>query len=126
MATRLSLAALGGVALALASGCASPPRSDAEAPGAPAIQLLVDRSACAAEAVLLGEPTTVFLAPLAESVTVTELSAGAPVYPCGESAGYRAVMFPRPGEPADCSLRPADRLCPTGWIELGVGLETAG
>jgi len=126
MATRLSSVAGCCLALALASGCTSTPRSAAEAPGAPVIQLLVDRSACTAEAVLLGEPTTVLLAPLAESVTVAELSAGAPVYPCGESAGFRAIMYPGPGEPADCSLRPADRLCPTGWIELGIGLETAG
>lgn len=127
MASKPRLAAIRGLTLALAvAGCDPGSQGAREVPGAASIRLIVDRADCAAEAMLLGEPAAVLIAPLAEATIVVELAAGTPVYPCGESAGFRAIMYPGAGEPADCSRREPGNECPTGWIDLATVLETAG
>lgn len=110
------------IALAGCTPSVMPPTSGATGKGVSA----VDRAACAPEAVLLGEDARVLAAPSAGAETVRSLSRNAPIYLCDASGGYRGVMFPAPGRPADCDRRDGDAACPTGWIAEPVAIEVAG
>lgn len=111
----LCLVGLSAIGLAACAGTAPDPASPT-----------VDRESCATEAQLLATAARALDAPERGADVTYELAAGTSVYPCGTARGYRAVMFPAPGERADCSTRPPDRLCPTGFLPLTAGLETAG
>ncbi|HEX6995704.1 MAG TPA: hypothetical protein VF339_16350 [Gammaproteobacteria bacterium] len=80
-------------------------------------------SACSAEAEQLLEPVMVFDAPAEDARPVTELAAGRFVYRCERTDAWTRIIYPAEGEAVDCSYRPPDRRCETGWVR-GT-LETA-
>jgi hypothetical protein len=109
------------------AGCSQTSTAPGDARGhVVSVAVPIERSDCDAEAVLLVEETLVRNAPETSAAIVARLPAGVPVFPCLEADGYRAVMFPAPGERADCATRAADRLCPTGWIDSGAAFDIVG
>lgn len=77
----------------------------------------VDRSYCEATAVLLAEAATVVASPRAGAPVSAVLAPGSAVYLCGAQYGLVAVLYPRPGERADCRRREAtEQRCPSGWV----------
>jgi hypothetical protein len=73
-----------------------------------------DLSTC--DGMILEAAAEVHESPGTESPMVARLPAGQPILSCGESAGWRAIRYPRPGERADCATRAPETACPTGYI----------
>jgi len=120
---RASLASLS-ITLAGCGPSLPAPGLIADGVGRPA--LAIDRAACQRDAVLLTRSVTVLAAPMAGASTVRILPVSAPIYLCGARGGYRAVMFPAPGQRADCSRRGGQDACPTGWISATTPVEAPG
>jgi hypothetical protein len=97
----------------------------------------VDRATCSAGAVLLGPMPAdaegagrlrvpVLDAPVVGAKLIQSLPRYSPIYLCGESGGYRGIMFPAPGQRAVCSQSAGEQACPTGWVREPVPVEIAG
>lgn len=77
----------------------------------------VDRSSCEATAVLLAEAATVVASPRPGAPVSAVLAPGSAVVLCGAQHGLVAILYPRPGERADCLRREAtEQRCPSGWV----------
>lgn len=82
--------------------------------------------ACEREAVALTKATDLLdgKGPAASSVGV--LAAGRFIYRCETSDALVRVVYPRLGEPVDCTFRTAEMACPTGWLHRPLEVETFG
>jgi hypothetical protein len=85
----------------------------------------VDRSTCAAEAVLLAEATPLRSGPSDRAGVLRTLAAGQPIYLCGEQGGFRSILLPRPGARANCQSD-ASAACDTGWLPRDAATLLAG
>ena len=105
---------------ALSVGCAATTLAPANRVALP------ERASCEAEAGPLAAAVDVHAAPAADSALLAQLAAGRFVYRCEQRGEWLGVMFPREGEPVDCSHRPAGRACPLGWVRKPVRIEILG
>jgi hypothetical protein len=71
---------------------------------------------CKSEAEQLLQPVLVFAGPASDAALLGELKAGWFIYRCDRRGAWMAIMYPAPGEPIDCSLRPARQACLIGWV----------
>ena len=106
--------------IALAPACAP----EGAAPDAAIVR--PDASACAAEAERLARAVTVYATPAPGSAPLAELDEGRFVYRCERRGDWLAIMFPGAGEAVDCSVRPAARACPIGWVRGDVEASVMG
>lgn len=107
-------------ALALLPGCAP------AAPGAAARAVRPAEIACASEAEQLLQPVALHAAPAAGSALLLQLEGGRFVYRCERRGDWLAIMFPAAGDAVDCSVHPAERACPIGWVQGDVATAIFG
>ncbi|HXV24194.1 MAG TPA: hypothetical protein VED46_08035 [Alphaproteobacteria bacterium] len=107
--------------LLLAVSCASgQPALFDEAPSSP-----VPVPDCAtSEAERLRSPLLVYSAPDPDSAIVARLEAGRYIYRCVRSGDWLGIWFA--DDRVDCSTRPDDRKCPSGWINQDPDTESFG
>jgi hypothetical protein len=117
---RLSHQIVAGILL-LAMSCTS----DRRAPFDEASSSPVPVPDCATtEAERLRSPLPVYSAPNENSLIVATLDAGQYIYRCIRSGSWLGIWF-ADGR-VDCSTRPDNRKCPTGWINQEPDTERFG
>jgi hypothetical protein len=106
----------------IASGC-QPQLPHAESGAGPEpSEVRVDPRTCEEDAVRLTMPADVRTGPDAEADAFLHLNTGAFLYLCETRGGYRAVLFPYPGESVDCAAHP----CQAGWVREPIAIELYG
>jgi hypothetical protein len=81
---------------------------------------------CEDEAALVKHRLELRPAPDPATPVTVVLMPGASVYRCEPRGAFVGVMFPEEGGRADCSTRPPERECPTGWAVAPLEVEITG